>query len=120
MKDSERALANPAPGTYLLTVGLAQQAYRLSSFCRSLMQPQNRTAFKRDEERYMRECGLSEAEMTLVRERDWLQMVRYGVTHFLVFRVAGALGVGLAGVGAQMRGESLEEFRRTRRVWEER
>src|SRR5581483_11851690 len=28
MKDSERAFANPGPGSYLLTVGLAQQAYR--------------------------------------------------------------------------------------------
>jgi hypothetical protein len=42
------------------------------------------------------------------------------VNHFLVFRVAGACGVGLAGTGAQMRGESLDAFRQTRRVWEER
>ena len=47
-------------------------------------------------------------------------MVRYGVNHFLVFRVAGAVGDGLAAAGAQMRGETLEEFRKTRRVWEER
>jgi hypothetical protein len=47
-------------------------------------------------------------------------MVRYGVNHFLVFRVAGTLGVGLIGAAAQMRGETLEEFKRTRRVWEER
>jgi hypothetical protein len=45
-------------------------------------------------------------------------MVRYGVNHFLVFRAAGALGVGLAGAAAQMRGETLEQFKSTRRVWE--
>jgi len=85
MKQSERDFAHPSPGTYLLTVSLAQQA-----------------------------------EMALVRARDWLGMVRYGVNHFLVFRVAGIFGVGLAGAAAQMRGETLEEFKRTRHVWEER
>ena len=120
MKDSERAFANPSPGSYLLTISLAQQGYRLSAFCRSLMSAQNRTAFKADEERYMREFGLSEAERAMVRARDWLAMVRYGVNHFFVFRVAGTLGVGLTGAAAQMRGETLEQFKSTRRVWEER
>lgn len=120
MKSSERAFAQPSPGTYLLTVSLAQQAYRLSAFCRSLMHPESRAAFKADEEGTMRASGLSEAEIAMVRSRDWLAMVRYGVNHFLVFRVAGALGVGLTGAAAQMRGETLEEFKRTRRVWEER
>ncbi len=120
MKSSERAFAEPSAGTYLLTVSLAQQAYRLSAFCRSLMLPENRAAFKADEEGAMRRFGLSEAEIAMVRARDWLAMVRYGVNHFLVFRVAGAFGVGLTGAAAQMRGETLDEFRRTRRVWEER
>jgi protocatechuate 4,5-dioxygenase alpha subunit len=120
MKASELAFARPSPGTYLLTVSLAQQAYRLSAFCRGLMRPEARAAFKADEEGAMRAFGLSEAEIAMVRARDWLAMVRYGVNHFLVFRLAGAVGVGLAGAGAQMRGQTLEEFKRTRRVWEER
>ena len=120
MKEAERAFANPAPGTYLLTVSLAQQGYRLSSFCRGLMRAENRAAFKGDEERYLRDCGLDATETAMVRARDWLAMVRYGVNHFLVFRVAGTLGVGLTGAAAQMRGETLEEFKRTRRIWEER
>jgi len=120
MKPCERDFAHPSPGTYLLTVSLAQQGYRLSAFCRSLMSPERRAAFKADEERAMREFGLDERERAMVRARDWLAMVRYGVNHFLVFRAAGALGVGLVGAAAQMRGETLEEFKRTRRVWEER
>jgi protocatechuate 4,5-dioxygenase alpha subunit len=119
MKQSERDFANPSHGTYLLTVSLAQQGYRLSKFCRSLMQPETRAAFKADAERCMRDAQLTEEEMSMIRNRDWLAMVRYGVNHFLVFRAAGVVGVGLNGTGAQMRGESLEEFKRTRRVWEE-
>lgn len=120
MKQSERDFANPYPGCYLLTVSLAQQAYRLSAFCRGLMKPESRAAFKADEDRCLREAGLSEGEIALVKARDWLGMVRYGVNHFLVFRVAGMVGDSLAGTGAKMRGETLDEFMRTRRVWEER
>jgi protocatechuate 4,5-dioxygenase alpha subunit len=120
VKQSERDFANPQPGSYLLTVSLAQQAYRLSAFCRGLMQPENRAAFKADEEKCLRDAGLSDTEVALVRARDWLGMLRYGVNHFLVFRVAGAVGDGLSATGAKMRGETLEEFMRTRRVWEER
>jgi gallate dioxygenase len=118
LKQSERDFANPQPGSYLLTVSLAQQAYRLSAFCHGLLKPANREAFKADEMRCLREAGLTETEIEMVRARDWLAMVRYGVNHFLVFRLAGCTGEGLAGAGARMRGESLEEFARARHVWE--
>jgi hypothetical protein len=120
VKPSERDFANPCDGSYLLTISLAQQAYRLSAFCRGLMKPENRAAFQANEEQCLRVAGLNETEIALVRTRDWLGMLRYGVNHFLVFRVAGAVGDGLAATGARMRGETLEEFKRTRRVWEER
>jgi protocatechuate 4,5-dioxygenase alpha subunit len=120
MKRSELELGNPCPGSYLLTISLAQQAYRLSTFCRSLMSPEKRAAFKANEAAFMRGAGLDETEISMVRSRDWLAMVRYGVNHFLVFRVAGAVGDGLVATGAQMRGETVDEFRRTRRVWEDR
>jgi protocatechuate 4,5-dioxygenase alpha subunit len=120
VKQSERDLANPAPGSYLLTVSLAQQAYRLSAFCHGLMKPENRATLKADEARCLREAGLSEAEIAMVRAHDWLGMVRYGVNHFLVFRLAGVLGDGLTAAGARMRGETPEQFAKTRRVWEQR
>jgi len=118
MKQSERDFANPVAGSYLLTVSLAQQAYRLSAFCRELMKPEHRAAFKADEMRCLHDAGLTAAEIEMVRARDWLGMVRYGVNHFLVFRLASCTGDGLAAAGARMRGESLEEFVNTRRVWE--
>ena len=82
------------------------------------MKPENRAAFKADEENCLRAAGLSADEIALVKARDWLGMVRYGVNHFLVFRVSGMVGDGLAATGAKMRGETLEEFLRTRRVVE--
>ena len=120
MKASEREFSHPAPGVYLLTVSLAQQGYRLSEFCRGLMQAERRAAFKADMEHCMSEAKLSEKEKAMIRAQDWLAMVKYGVNHFLVFRIASMFGAGLTGVGAQMRGETPEQFKNTRRVWEER
>jgi protocatechuate 4,5-dioxygenase alpha subunit len=120
MKQSERDFANPYPGSYLLTVSLAQQGYRLSTFCRSLMKPESRAACKADLESYMTSFQLTEAEKAMVRAKDWLAIARYGVNHFLVFRLASLFGDGLVGTAAQMRGETLDEFKRSRRVWEDR
>lgn len=120
MKQSEREFSNPYAGSYLLTVSLAQQGYRLSTFCRSLMIADNRAACKADLEAYMSSYELTDHEKAMIRAKDWLAIARYGVNHFLVFRLASMFGDGLVGTAAQMRGETLDEFKRTRRVWEER
>ena len=107
---------HPIDGSYLLTGAASSRGYRLNRFCHSLQSPANRDAFKRDEFACMREHALSEEEIAMVTRRDWLAMVRYGASHFLVFRLSGTLGLGLAATGAQMRGETLEEFMRTRKL----
>jgi protocatechuate 4,5-dioxygenase alpha subunit len=107
---------HPIPGSYLLTGASASRGYRLNRFCKSLQESANREVFKRDELACMRSHDLSDEEIAMVQRRDWLAMVRYGASHFLVFRLSGTLGVGLAATGAQMRGETLEEFMQTRKI----
>lgn len=109
-------LDRPIPGTYLLTGAAASRGYRLNRFCKSLQQGANRAAFKQGERAYMQLHELSPEEIAMVERRDYLAMVRYGASHFLVFRLSGALGTGLAATGAQMRGQTLEEFMRTRTI----
>lgn len=118
MQTKDQQQANPFPGSYLLTINTAQRGYHLSSLCRSLMEPNNREAFKNDDQQYMRDYGLTEQEIAMVSSHDWLAVARYGVNHFLVFRLAAMYGDGLTATGAQMRGETHEQFQQTRRVWE--
>ena len=107
---------NPIAGCYPVTGELAQRGYRLNKFCRTLLDAANRAALKQDEAAYLRSFGLSKEETQMVAARDWLAMIRYGASPYLIFRLSGALGVGLSGTGAQMRGETLEEFMETRAV----
>jgi gallate dioxygenase len=107
---------HPIAGTYLTTGARAQRGYRLSKFCMAFMSPAFRDRFKADPERVMREFGLSDYEQTLIRERNFNAMVRYGVNCFMIFKVANALGIGQNRTGAMMKNMSYEEFMATRNV----
>lgn len=108
--------SKPIAGTYLVTGLRAQRGYRLSKFCRAFMVAANRDAFKADAEQYMADFGLSDEERDLVRRRDWNGMLRYGVCTFLLLKLAAALGVGQNRMGAAMRGQTYEDFLKTRNV----
>lgn len=91
-------------------------AYRMNRFCHALLVPANRNTFKADPAAAMQAAGLSLAETSMVEARDWLGLVRHGVSPFLLFRLSGILGDGLAATGAQMRGETLQQFMQTRKI----
>jgi protocatechuate 4,5-dioxygenase, alpha chain len=104
----------PIEGTTVFTGARSQQGYRINKFAMSLTDPQNRDAFKADERGYMRRFGLSESEMDLVGKRDWKGLVGAGGNIYVLIKVGGAVGQNLLQMGAQMRGESLDEFMKTR------
>ena len=107
----------PLPASCYAMGGTASScAYRMNRFCHDLLVPANRNAFKADPAAAMLAAGLSLAETSMVKARDWLGLVRHGVSPFLLFRLSGILGDGLAATGAQMRGETLEQFMQTRRI----
>ena len=57
---------------------------------------------------------LTEEEQDLIRNRDWAGMIRYGVIFFMLEKLAAVSGVSNLHVYAAMRGETLDEFLRTR------
>jgi protocatechuate 4,5-dioxygenase, alpha chain len=99
------------PNTYIFDGQRARQGYRLNRMAMTLVEPANRAALQADEEAYLVKMGLSEAEKALVRGRDWAGMLEAGGNIYLMYKLAGSLGISLPEMGAQMRGESLEEMR---------
>jgi protocatechuate 4,5-dioxygenase alpha subunit len=97
-------------GTYLNTGAAAQQGLRINRFCYDLRHPENRTAFTADPEACMEKAKLDAAERDLIRARDWLGLVQRGANVFVLLRLAQLCGDGLTETGAQMRGETLEEY----------
>ena len=101
-------------GTYPFTIERSVKGFRLNHFLHSLTDPEKRRAFRADEEAAMAEAGLTEEERGLVRNRDWIGMIRYGVIFFMLEKLGAVTGVGNIDIYAAMKGMSVPEFQQTR------
>ncbi|MES2958242.1 MAG: gallate dioxygenase [Pseudomonadota bacterium] len=101
-------------GTYPFDLERSVRAYRLNHFLHALIAPAQREAFQLDAERAFESAGLSDEERDLVRRRDWRGLIHYGVIFFMLEKLGAVLGVSNLHIYAAMRGESLEDFQKTR------
>ena len=60
--------------------------------------------------------SLTEAEKRMVRALDWRAMMDYGASFFCLEKLARVKGVSNPEMVAAFRGETLEQFLKTRRV----
>lgn len=103
-------------GTYVFDVARSVKTLRLNRFFWMHRDPAFRELVTRDIESAFVQSKLTEEEKNLVKARDWLGLVRYGVTFFVLEKFARVTKVSNLQVYASMRGESLEEFLQTRKV----
>jgi gallate dioxygenase len=101
-------------GTHPFTLERSVKAYRLNKFLHGLIDRPRRARFKADEEATYVAAGLSEKEKQLVRNRDWLGMIHYGVIFFVLEKLGAVIGVSNPHIYAAFRGETLEEFQKSR------
>ena len=73
-----------------------------------------REAFKENEEATLAAAELSEEERDLIRRRDWIWMIRYGVIFFVLEKLGAVTGVGNIHIYAVMKGLSVENFQKAR------
>jgi protocatechuate 4,5-dioxygenase alpha subunit len=106
----------PIPDTSIFDLRLSLRGRRLNKLCAALCSPHQREAFKRDEETYLSKFGLSEEEKDLVRKRDFRGLIEAGTNIYYLLKIGSVTGNGLYKMGAQMRGESYEQFLATRRL----
>jgi gallate dioxygenase len=101
-------------GTYPFTLDRSVKAYRLNAFLHRLVEPEFRRRFLADPEPMFEESGLTEVERDMVRRRDWRALIHYGVIFFLLEKLGAVLGTTNLHIYAAMRGQSLEDFQKTR------
>jgi gallate dioxygenase len=106
--------AEDLTGTYPFTHATSLKAYRLNKFLHELIVPEHRRRFLAAPEAAFAEAGLTEQEKELVRRRDWRGMIHYGVSFFMLEKLGAAIGTSNLHIYAAMRGESLEDFLKTR------
>lgn len=108
--------AGGLPGTYPFTHARSHANLRINAFLHDLIQPEHRARFVGDFEALADERGLTDEEKDLIRQRKWLEMVRRGVSFFVLEKMAAVLGVSNPEVYAAFRGETLAQFLATRKV----
>jgi len=104
------------PGTYVFDLQRSARALRLNRFLHGLTRPEKRALFKEDAESAFEQSGLDAGERRMVRELDWAALIRYGASFFCLEKLARVKGVSNPEMVAAFRGESLEDFLKTRNV----
>jgi len=101
-------------GSYPFTLERSARGYRLNKFLHRMIEPDWRARFLLEAEAMYEEAGLSEEERDLLRRRDWRGLIHYGAIFFVLEKLGAVLGISNLDIYAAMRGQSLQEFMKTR------
>jgi hypothetical protein len=99
---------------YLFDLELSARGLRLNRFLHDFIFLEKREAFLENPEQAMKD--LSEEEKRMVRALDWKAMMDYGASFFCLEKLAKVKGVSNPEMVAAFRGETLEQFLKTRKV----
>jgi len=100
--------------SYVFDLERSARGLRLNRFLHSLIRPEVRRRFLESAEEAMKD--LSEEEKHMVRTLDWKAMQEHGASFFCLEKLARVKGVSNPQMVAAFRGETLEQFLKTRRV----
>ena len=107
--------SRPIPGTKVFDWRESRKGYRLNKFAMAFADEANREAFKADEEALMERYGLNEQEKQYMRDRDFRSLIEdCGGLIYMIMKIGACTGYGLYHMGAQLRGETFEQFMATR------
>src|SRR3954466_7727718 len=99
---------------YVFDLEKSGRGLRLNRFLHGLTDSSLRDLFKNDPEKAMK--GLTDEEKDMVRRLDWKALQDYGASFFCLEKLARTKGVSNPQMVAAFRGETLEQFLKTRRV----
>jgi gallate dioxygenase len=99
---------------YVFDLERSARGLRLNRFLHSLANSKKRKLFLDDPEAAM--SHLNEGEKAMVRRLDWTAMADYGASFFCLEKLARTKGVSNPEMVAAFRGETLQEFLKTRKV----
>jgi protocatechuate 4,5-dioxygenase alpha chain len=83
---------NDIPGTTVFNAMRSRQAYHLHKFCMSLMQPENRDAFRADERAYLDKFRMSDEQKQAVLDRDFTRLIDLGGNIYFLVKLSNTDG----------------------------
>lgn len=111
---AQLAGAETLEGTYPFTLERSVKSFRLNRFLHRLTEPAHREKFLADEAATLAASDLTREEQAMVKGREWQKLIRYGASFFMLEKLGAVVGVSNLHIYAAMRGQSLEDFQKTR------
>lgn len=108
--------AEKITGTYVFDVRVSNRTLKLNRFFWKMIGKEWRDSYVSDPEKVMNNAGLNETEKEMVRNQDWLGLIQYGANFFVVEKFVRVAQLSNMQVYAIMRGETYENFLKTRKV----
>jgi|SRR5688500_7510517 gallate dioxygenase len=100
--------------SYAFDLERSARGLRLNRFLHGLTVPEKRKLFLEDPDAALKDLSAQEREM--VKKLAWKEMQDYGASFFCLEKLARTKGVSNPEMVAAFRGETLEQFLKTRRV----
>ena len=98
------------PGTTVFTAKRSRQAYHLHKFCMSLMDKDNRNAFKADERAYLDRFRMSEDQKQAVLARDFNKLIELGGNIYFLVKLSNTDGWSTQKAVGSMTGMTPDEY----------
>ena len=98
------------PGTKVFNAMRSRQAYHLHKFCMSLMQADNRAAFKADERAYLDRFRMSEEQKQAVLTRDFTRLIDLGGNIYFLVKLSNTDGWSTQKAVGSMTGMTPDEY----------
>jgi gallate dioxygenase len=113
-KDRQLTGIDLLEGTYPYTLDRSAKGYRINAFLHELTKPEHRAAFAANPSALMSVWSLTPEEQDLILQRNWRGLIHYGAIFFVLEKLGAVTGVSNPQMYAAMRGQTLEEFQKTR------
>ena len=99
------------PGTTIFDAEQARKGYALNQFCMSLMRVENRARFKADEQAYLAEWSMTDAQKQAVLARDLNAAIAEGGNIYFLAKLGFTDGRNFQQMAASMTGMTETEYR---------
>ena len=98
------------PGTFVFDAERSRQGYGINMFCMSMMKPENRAAFKADEEAYLDNWPMTLEQREAILRRDWNRMLELGGNIYFTAKLGATDGLSFQQLAAKMTGSTQEAY----------
>jgi protocatechuate 4,5-dioxygenase alpha chain len=98
------------PGTFVFDAERSRRGFGINMFCMSLMQDENRKAFKANEAEYLKKFNLTPEQTEAVLKRDYNRMLELGGNIYFTAKLGATDGHSFQHLAAVMTGSTQDDY----------